>query len=214
MRSLDPSPSQRRTAGPVASRRAGALAVALSVAAALGVGRASDARAEDTPAWGPRWTQSGELVLPSDYRTWMFLGSPLTPNALNGGEAGFPEFHNVYIRPEAYRVYRSTGEFPEGTVLVKELQLTLPGSEPDGSRVEASGRGYFPGTPNGIDISVKDSGRFQDTNGWGFFNFGHHAPPYAKTSSVQPTDACAACHLANATDMVFTKFYAPILGAQ
>src|SRR5262249_24836548 len=43
----------------------------------------------------------------------------------------------------------------EGTILFKELQLTLPGQNPDGSRTEPSGRGYFPGPFNGADVTVK-----------------------------------------------------------
>jgi hypothetical protein len=39
--------------------------------------------------------------------------------------------------------------------------------------------------------------------------------PYAKTATVAAKDRCAGCHIANATaHMVFTKFYAPILGAK
>lgn len=190
------------------------LAAVLAVAGML-TGGGPAALAEGSPAWGPQWTADGELVLPEDYHHWVFLGSPLTPNALNGGAAGFPEYHNVYIHPEPYRIYRETGEFPEGTILLKELQLIQPGTHEDGSRIEASGRGYFPGTLNGIDISVKDSRRFRDTNGWGFFNFGHHAPPYLEAAAAAPKEACAACHEANATyDMVFTKFYQPILEAK
>lgn len=98
--------------------------------------------------------------------------------------------------------------------MLKELQLSQPGTFPDGSSVEVSGRGYFPAQRNGIDISVKDSKRFKDTNGWGFFNFGHHAPPYPKTAAAAPKEACAGCHIANATNMVFSKFYAPILEAK
>jgi hypothetical protein len=29
------------------------------------------------------------------WREWVYVGSPSTPNALNGGHAGFPEYHNV-----------------------------------------------------------------------------------------------------------------------
>ena len=177
-------------------------------------GIGTPASAQSTPDWGPQWTAAGELKLPTDYHRWIFLGSPLTPNALNNGNAGFPEYHNVYVQPEAYQAYRQAGQFPEGTIFLKELQLTLPGSNTDGSRIEASGRGYFPGKRNGIDISVKDSARFKDTNGWGFFNFGHHAPSYAKTAAAQPKEACADCHIANATNMVFIKFYTAILDAK
>ena len=44
----------------------------------------------------PQYTW-GELILPMNYRKWIFVGSPLTPNALNDGKANFPEYHNVYI---------------------------------------------------------------------------------------------------------------------
>jgi len=166
------------------------------------------------PDWGPKWTDDGELILPKGFHQWVFLGSPLTPNALNGGSAPFPEYHNVYVQPEAFKAYRETGEFPEGTIMLKELQLTRNGTNPGGSTIEVSGRGYFPGARNGIDVSVKDKTRFADTNGWGFFNFGHHAPPYLETAAEQTVEACAGCHIANADDMVFRKFYTPILDAK
>jgi hypothetical protein len=75
----------------------------------------------------------------------VFVGSPLTPNALNDGKANFPEFHNVYIELGSFALYEKTRKFPEETFFFKELQLTLRGQNPDGSRTEASGRGYFPG---------------------------------------------------------------------
>ena len=72
-----------------------------------------------------------KCFLPKDniWRTWFFVGAPTTPNALNGGKANFPEFHNVYIQPWAYAMYKKTNEFPEGTIMAKELQLTLPPAE-------------------------------------------------------------------------------------
>ncbi len=157
---------------------------------------------------GPVFNSRGELLQPQNFRHWVFIGSPLTPHGLNDGKAGFPEFHNVYVQPAAHSYYTKTGKWPEGTVLVKELQLTKKGTYGDGSRNEPSGRGYFPSTPNGLDVSVKDSKRFATTNGWGFFNFGHHAPPYARLARAAPKEACAACHMSSAhEDMVFSEFY-------
>src|SRR6516165_8308699 len=93
---------------------------------------------------GPEFTKDGNLVLPTGFRQWIFLGGPITPNGLNGGKALFPEFHNVYVEPENFRYYQEHGNFPEGTVLVKELVLTQAGKYPDGSVDSSSGRGYFP----------------------------------------------------------------------
>lgn len=150
----------------------------------------------------------GELVRPEGWRDWVFIGAPLTPNGLNGGQAAFPEFHHVYVNPDAMAVYRRTGRFPEGTVIAKELVLLQQGGNADGSTVSPSGRGYFAGAFNGMDVMVKDSARFADTGGWGFFNFGHHAPPYAATATAAPAASCAGCHQASARkDMVFTQFY-------
>jgi len=157
----------------------------------------------------PEYTASGDLILPKNniWREWVFVGEPLTPNALNGGKANFPEYHNVYIEPGSYEIYKKTGEFPEGTIMFKELQLTLPEENPDGSRTEPSGRGYFPGAFNGGDATVKDTKRYADTGGWGYYKFNHHEPK-APTATVQPRDKCAFCHIASAKkDEVWTQFY-------
>ena len=160
------------------------------------------------PCNPPEYTDSGELILPKNFHEWVYVGSPLTPNALNGGQAGFPEYHNVYIEPCSYEQYKKTYVFPEGTILFKELQLTLPPAEyPDGSRNEPSGRGYFPGAFNGADVTVKDTKRYADTGGWGYYNFNHHEPK-APTAKLKAKEECAFCHIASAKkDDVFTQFY-------
>jgi hypothetical protein len=49
----------------------------------------------------------------------------LTPNGLNNGKANFPEYHNVYIQAQNVDAYLKTGQFPEGTVIIKELTRVL-----------------------------------------------------------------------------------------
>jgi len=193
--------------------RTNAIAVAVT-AALLALSLAAPwASTQMGRAGGAEINDANETSIPEGFREWVFIGAPLTPNGLNGGEAGFPEYHHVYIEPGAYEIYKRTGEFPEGTTIVKELVLLHEGHHEDGSRDEPSGRGFFAKSFAGIDMMVKDSERFAETNGWGFFNFGHHEPPYAEKAAALPNDACAFCHTANATkDMVFTKFY-PILSS-
>jgi len=165
----------------------------------------------------------GTVQVPTGFRKWVFVGAPLTPEGLNDGKyncdqpggctrSNFPEYHHVYIEQKNVDAYLKTGEFPEGTVIVKELTRVLNPTFPDSSRKEPSGRGYFNGAYNGIDMSIKDSKRFAKTNGWGFFTFGHHPMPYDKTSAERPVTECAGCHLANvaATDMTWIQFY-PLL---
>ena len=154
----------------------------------------------------------GTMQLPTGFRNWVFVGAPLTPNGLNNGKANFPEYHHVYIEQKNVDAYLKTGEFPEGTVIVKELTRVLNPTFPDGSRQEPSGRGYFNGEYNGIDVTVKDSKRFAETNNWGFFTFGHHPLPYADKAAESPATECAYCHTANVaqTDMTWIQFY-PLL---
>lgn len=161
----------------------------------------------------PVFTAQGELTQPRNFREWTFIGAPITPHGLNNGKANFPEFHNVYTQPEAAKAYQATGKWPEGTMMVKELQLIDgPAENPDGSRLEASGRGYFPGKAAGLDVAVKDSKRFAKSKGWGFFNFNHTPPPYLPVVAERPVSECAGCHIANAhEDMVYVNLYKPLL---
>lgn len=185
------------------------LGLAASAAYLLVAKPVAAAQAEQSSAV---FDSDGKLELPTGFRAWIFVGAPLTPNGLNNGKANFPEYHHVYIEKKNVDAYLRAGEFPEGTVIVKELTRVLDPTFPDGSRKEPSGRGYFNGEYNGIDVTVKDSKRFAQTNGWGFFTFGHHPLPYDKVTAEKPVTECAGCHIANvaATDMTWIQFY-PLL---
>ena len=157
----------------------------------------------------------GRLKLPTDYRKWVFVGAPLTPNGLNGGSAGFPEYHNVYIQEKDVDAYLKNKVFPEGTVIIKELTRVLNPTFPDGSTTEPSGRGYFNGVFNGIDATVKDSKKFADSGGWGYAQFDYDVgseafkPADGSSSPPQEHDAkCGfACHTIVANkDYVFTAY--------
>jgi Cytochrome P460 len=181
------------------------------------------AQPQTRPRYLPEYNAAGDLLLPKGFHEWIYVGSPLTPIALNGGKAcpeppssssgpctGFPEYHNVYIEPGSYEIYKQTNTFPEGTIFIKELQLTLPAQNPDGSRTEPSGRGYFPGPWNGADVTVKDTKRYAASDGWGYYNFNHHEPK-APTAKVKERGECAYCHIGSAKkDDVWTQFY-PLL---
>jgi Cytochrome P460 len=154
------------------------------------------------------FTSDGKLKQPPPvYRKWVFVGSPLTPNDMNDGEASFPEFHAVYIDPESFAHYEKTGKFRDGTVLIKELSSV-------GSKKSPAGNGYDQGEFTGLEAAIKDSKRFKDEPGnWGYFSFGHKYP-LKKEVAPNPTAACNACHEQNArkTDWVFSQYY-PVLRA-
>ena len=47
-----------------------------------------------------------ELVRPTGYREWVYVGTPVTPNDMNNGKAAFPEHHNVYIDPKSWKQWK------------------------------------------------------------------------------------------------------------
>ena len=149
----------------------------------------------------------GELVRPTDYRSWVFVGTPLTPNDLNAGAAPFPEFHTVYIDPVSYDVYKRTGKFRDGTILMKELISV-------GSKAAVSGAGYFMGEFIGLEATIKSSQHFPDEPGnWGYFSFTSDDGPLESVAAPINKIVCNACHEANAADdFVFTQYY-PVLRA-
>ena len=86
----------------------------------------------------------GTVQVPTGFRKWVFVGAPLTPEGLNDGKyncnqpggctrSNFPEYHHVYIEQKNVDAYLKTGEFPEGTVIVKELTRVLDPAFPDSS---------------------------------------------------------------------------------
>ena len=184
------------------------LALILSVTGFyLLLGPVNESHAGDNPMYQAHFNASGKLIRPQGWREWIFVGSPVTPNSLNGGAAPFPEFHTVYIDPQSWEHYKKTGKFREGTMFAKELTLV-------GDTAATSGVGFFNGELQGFEIAHKDSSRYsKESGGWAYYSFGHTPEPYADTTAAMPDAACAACHTAAAADdMVFTQYY-PILRA-
>lgn len=168
-------------------------------------GSAAAAPAEKTSL--VEFTRDGKLKQPVGYRKWVYVGTPLTPNDLNGGEAAFPEFHAVYMDTESFAHFEKTGEYRDGTVMVKELSSV-------GAKEATSGKGYFMGEFTGLETAIKDSKRFKDEpDNWAYFSFGHKYPLKAEVAK-NAVASCSQCHQDNAkkTDLVFSQYY-PVLRA-
>jgi hypothetical protein len=178
--------------------------------------------ADHHEASAAKFDAEGNLLRPSGYREWVFVGTPVTPNEMNDGKAPFPEFHAVYIDPESWSHYEQTGKFRDGTVLIKELISV-------GSKQATSGKGYFMGEYLGLEAAVKSKAQFPDEPGnWAYHSFTTPGSPMAGEENREqmkegaalkdkakafPTGVCASCHQASAAeDMVFTQFY-PVLRA-
>ena len=165
---------------------------------------AADDKAKAAPV---EFTADGKLKQPVGYRKWVYVGEVITPNDMNGGEATFPEFHSVYMDPESFAHYEKTGQFRDGTCLIKELSSV-------GAKEATSGNGYFQGEFTGLETAIKDSKRFKDEPGhWAYFSFGHKYPLKTETTK-RPVASCNQCHTENAkTDWVFSQYYPALRAA-
>jgi hypothetical protein len=154
--------------------------------------------------------EDGELNRPAGYREWVYVGTPVTPNDMNDGKAAFPEFHNVYIDPESWAHWKSTGTFRDGTIMVKELVSV-------GTKAAVSGNGYFQGEFIGLEATIKSQTHFPDEPGnWAYFSFS--TPDHktlTETAKAFPQADCNACHQAAAADdFVFTQYYPVLRGGK
>ncbi|XOV81000.1 MAG: cytochrome P460 family protein [Aestuariibacter sp.] len=150
----------------------------------------------------------GELTRPTNYREWIYVGTPVTPNDMNGGKAAFPEHHNVYIDPVSWEHWKNKGEFRDGTILIKELVSV-------GAKAAVSGQGYFQGEFLGLEATIKSATHFPNEPGnWAYFSFsGPKHKTLSKTAKPFPAKSCNGCHQVSAADdFVFTQYY-PILSA-
>lgn len=147
----------------------------------------------------PRYTADGQLMLPGDYREWVFLSSGLGMSYEPEGGKRPPAFHNVFVNPAAYRAFLATGMWPDRTILVLELRA----SANKGSIIR---NGYYQSDVLAIEGEVKDRAKFPE-NGWAFFGFGK-----SSTGKMLPrTQDCYACHREHgAVDNTFVQFY-PVL---
>ncbi len=138
----------------------------------------------------------------------MTVGTQVTPNELNDGKAPFTETRIVYVDPEGFQHWKNTGQFKDGTTMVKE-PLSIGPKEGFGS-----GKGFFMGDYYGLEASVKDAKRFPNEPGnLAYYVFSLPDKPLVNAAANFPTADCAACHKSGARDdMVFTQFY-PVLRA-
>lgn len=137
---------------------------------------------------------------PSAREELVHLGSWFVPE--EGDASGF---HHVYTQPEAIEAYRATGEFPDGTALLKELRGHARGSYTTGAGVASATE------PTQWFLMVKDrKGRFPDDplwqEGWGWALFEADAPSENVATSFAAD--CQGCHVpARESDWVYIRGY-------
>jgi hypothetical protein len=151
----------------------------------------------------PAFTSAGQLVRPLDYRSWVFVTSGLgmTYGPAKPAEGQSPLFDNVFVTRDAYNEFLRSGAWPDKTMFILE-----------GRRAEANvsinNGGHTQGQMAFMEAAVKDTARFKDTGGWGYFSFDSRGGLVESAAALPPTASCYACHSANtAVDNTFVQFY-------
>jgi hypothetical protein len=152
-------------------------------------------------SFGQKYTEQGELVLPGDYREWIFLSSGIGMTYSNNPNE-HPRFGNVFVNPAAYKAFVKSGTWPDKTILLIENRASA--SNP------SNRDGKFQTTLGGFEAHVKDTSRKDaGPGGWLFYVFRddtQRAKPFEKQ------EACTACHDKNAsTDTTFVQFYPTLI---
>ncbi|WP_423416148.1 cytochrome P460 family protein [Hyphomicrobium sp. B1] len=146
---------------------------------------------------------AGNLKVPSNYRaTYEYLGSWAVAD--DKGQEGSKQIHTVYASPGTIEAYRTSGKFPDGSALVKEVfaAKTQPMTTGTVSH-EDKLQGWF--------MMVKDDKNAHPENnlwgdGWAWSWFDASNPN--KTTSTNYKNDCKSCHEpAQATDWVYTNGY-------
>ncbi|MGA7289798.1 MAG: cytochrome P460 family protein [Terriglobales bacterium] len=149
----------------------------------------------------PVYMADGRLVFPANYREWIYLTSGLDMdyNPDLAAMPGHSMFDNVFVNPEAYKVFVATGTWPNKTMIVLEGRMA-------GNKGSINKAGHFQTT----DIMTR-SAHIKDARfpgGWAFFPLDE-----AKPSKQIPKEAvCYSCHEQHgAVDTTFVQFYPTLL---
>ena len=149
------------------------------------------------PPEAARYTADGAFMPPADYREWVYLSSGMNMSYTDDpAMAGHDMFDNVFVDPAAWRAFKQSGRWPEGTVFMLENRAGA-------TKGSINKHGVFQTEDRmGMEAHVKDSSRFK--GGWAFFPLSDGKPgkmiPYAAS--------CYSCHQQHAAvDTTFTQFY-------
>jgi hypothetical protein len=140
------------------------------------------------------------MPVPANYREWVYLTSGLDMTYDSPIGAGLPTDHhsvfdNVFVNPEAYRVFMKTGTWPDDTTFVLENRA----GESD---VSINKAGRTQGAVTGLEIHTKLHGE------WAFYV---RAKEGGERLIAKPA-SCYTCHEAHAAvDTTFTQFYPTLL---
>ena len=179
------------------------LGLAVVVAAATVSANGGDYSTEKV--WQEMVGKDGSIHMPkADFRRdWAVLGTW----ALTGDDGKVTGQHVVYSQRSTIDAFRTTGEFPDGAVLIKELLLAQ-------SATLTTGEAAWATEISGWFVMIKDrKNRFPKNQlwgkgwGWAYFDAGDKTTSPTKSFRAE----CMGCHVpAKKEDWIYSYAY-PVL---
>lgn len=129
---------------------------------------------------------------PTNYRKWQHIKSMV----IQQGHPLFDSFggiHHIYANKKAMKGYIEKKSFPDGSVIVFDLLDTL-----------VENNAILEGNRKVLGVMVKNSKKFKETGGWGFFAYkGDTKEQIVKDMKT----LCFECHASQKdTDYVFSSY--------
>lgn len=165
------------------------------------------AAAATEPGMSSAVDAAGDLLVPKDYRTtYQFLGSWAI--ASDKGAQGSKGLHVVYASPGAIDAYRKSGQFPDGSVLIKEVYQATTQTMTTGTVSRADKlTGWFEMVKESKNLHP-GMGTWGDGWAWSWFDAGNPT----KTTTTNYKLQCLTCHEpARPKDLVYVEGYPPLL---
>ncbi|WP_025659690.1 cytochrome P460 family protein [Rhizobium sp. IBUN] len=156
----------------------------LGISAAAASGLTGDA----SPIFG--------VKIPEGYREWRLITVAHEAGKNN-------DIRAVLGNDIAIKAFRDgTRPFPDGTIIARLAYVYE--SSPQNDKVFPAPQSFVAGNPTNLQFSVKDSGKYADTGGWGYGQF--------ENGMANPSEplikSCFACHvkLDASKDFVFSHY--------
>ena len=159
------------------------------------------ALAAQTTSDVPQYTPDNHLLLPANYREWIYLSSGLgmTYGPAATADHGNPKFENVFVSRTAYSAFRESGRWPDKTMLILEIRRAA-------EKGSINSAGHYQTETLAVEAAVKDEHRFPQK--WAYFSFGQSD----KGTMFPANSACNSCHSQKAAvENTFVQFYPTLL---
>lgn len=135
-----------------------------------------------------------KVAVPADYREWIYMtsGIDMTYATAKSPHAGPSVFDNVFVNPDAWRTFKQTGTWPDGTTFVLENRMAQQNVSINRGGQTQDQAIY------GVELHQKRAGQ------WTFYTLANDGAEHL----ISKPAGCYTCHEAHAAvDTTFVQFY-------